>query len=198
MSADKYVSLDLAKRMKIIVTLNCFITAQLKAQAQLIEYFGGNGEVDDREEAEIGRCVLQSQVNTYQALYLAAKTKQQMGEERTRELAQWRTRKTITEGLRVFVEKAHEAGALSSTEAHAILHPLDHEVAHCMKVLNERAEGIIVSHDSRPGTADMPEDAMKAAMMAQKETKVVSLKSADEGMPGMMPVTMGAQEVTPS
>jgi len=191
MSADKYVSIALAKRMKIIVTLNCFITAQLKAQAQLVEYFGGDGEVNSRDESELGRCILQSQINTYKALYQAALTKQQLGEDRTQELALWRTRKQITEGLRTFVEKAHHAGALSSTEAHAILHPLDHEVAHCMKILNERAEGVIsTGHHGHGDHGHGHRDSdMKSAMEKEEHLKPITAKPAENEV---IPGTVGA------
>jgi hypothetical protein len=143
MSADRYVSLDLARHMKKIVTLRCFIVAQLKAQSQLVKYFGGNGKSDEKDENEIARCVLQSQVGVYKALKMVAETKQQLPENVKTELMALSQRKKITERLSDFVSDAHEAGALSATEAHAILHPLNHQVAECMKELNDRAEGYV-------------------------------------------------------
>lgn len=39
--------------------------------------------------------------------------------------------------------EAHTDGAISATEAHAILHPLYHQIAECCAVLAERAEGVV-------------------------------------------------------
>jgi sodium/hydrogen exchanger 10/11 len=143
LSADRYISLDLARHMKKIVTLRCFVGAQLKAQSQLVKYFGGNGKLDEKDENEIARCVLQSQVSVYRALQQVAATKKQLPEHIRNELMALSQRKRITERLSDFVSDAHEAGALSATEAHAILHPLNHQVAECMKELNDRAEGYV-------------------------------------------------------
>jgi hypothetical protein len=143
LSADKFVSMELARHMKKIVTLSCFIHAQRMAQVQLVRYFGGNGKLDEANESEIARCILQSQVNVYKAYYEACQTKQKLGDEVSKELENLRRRKRITEGLSRFVTDAHIAGALSATETHAILHPLNHQIAVCMKTLNDRTEGVL-------------------------------------------------------
>merc|ERR1719478_1730436 len=68
MSADKFVSMELARHMKKVVTLDCYVRAHCMAQIDLVKYFGGNGEIDEVHETELGRCVLQSQIATYKAL----------------------------------------------------------------------------------------------------------------------------------
>jgi NhaP-type Na+/H+ or K+/H+ antiporter len=143
MSADKFVSLELARHMKKIVTLRCFVRAQLKAQSQLVKYFGGNGKLDTVEENEIARCVLQSQVGVYRAMQQIANTRSTLDPQIAEELKALSQRKRITERLSAFVDDAHLAGALSATEAHAILHPLNHEVAECMHDINDRTEGYL-------------------------------------------------------
>jgi len=172
MSADKFVSLELAVHMKKITSMSCFINAHLMAQNDLVKYFGGNGKLDESDEAEIARCILQSQVSTYRALVAAAGAQRQISPDILKELQTLYQRKTITEGLGLFVVEAHQDGAISAIEAHAILHPLNHQVSACMKSLNDRAEGVVkkgctsetlhsqvtghlVSHAARPASVDI-------------------------------------------
>jgi NhaP-type Na+/H+ or K+/H+ antiporter len=143
MNSDKFVSADLSRHMKKITTMFCFISAHCMAQNDLIKYFGGNGEIDEQDEAEIARCILQSQVSVYEALLAAANTQKQIDAPVLEELRNLYLRRHITESLSSFVEKAHADGAISANEAHAILHPLNHEVGACMKQLNDRAEGVL-------------------------------------------------------
>merc|ERR1719409_527298 len=131
--------------------MSCFIGAHVQAQNDLLSYFGGNGKLDERDECEIARCILQSQVVTYKALIAAASTQKQISPGILKELQTLYSRKSITEGLSHFVEKAHSDGAISATEAYAILHPLNHQVSACMKTLSDRAEGVIeVSKSGEP------------------------------------------------
>jgi hypothetical protein len=143
MSADKYVSMDLARFMKKVTTLDCFIRAHLMAQVDLVKYFGGNGKLDESKEAEIARCVLQSQVCTYKALQMVAATQERMGAKLYTELQNLHKRRHITEGLSNWILKAHSGGALSATEAHVILHPLNHLIAETVKTLADRSEGML-------------------------------------------------------
>jgi len=129
--------------MKKIVTLSCFIRAHLSAQVALVKYYGGNGKIDEIEECELGRCILQSQVSTYKALTEAAHTQHQLGPELFKELQTLYKRKKITEGLSNFVLGAHHDCAISAFEAHKILHPLHDHVAECMYTLNQRADGVL-------------------------------------------------------
>jgi len=142
---DKFVSPDLAMYMTKITTMQCFVLAQIMAQNDLIKYFGGNGELDEVDESEIARCIIQSLVSTYKALIAAADFQQKIGVDIICELSILYKRKTITESLSAWVEKAHHDGAISATEAHAILHPLNHQISVCMKKMSEKMEGVINS-----------------------------------------------------
>jgi hypothetical protein len=174
MSADRYVSLELARHMKKIVTLSCFIKGQEMAQTQLVRYFGGNGKLDEKNETEIARCILQSQVNIYKALWEAGETKRKLGDKVSKELEVLRKRKRITEGFSRFVSDAHEAGALSATETHAILHPLNHQIAECMKTLNDRAEGVLDRSNSHGHNHKSPRSSVESS-----HGKKTSVKIAD-------------------
>lgn len=143
LSADTFVSVDLQRHMKKINTLSCFVTAQIMAQNELLSYFGGNGALDESNEVEIARCILQSQVGTYRALMAAFTEQQLINPTILRELKILVDRKKITQHLSAFVEKAHADGAINATEAHIILHPLNDQISMCMKTLHERTEGVI-------------------------------------------------------
>jgi len=143
LGADKFISVDLAKHMKKINTLQCFVHAHLGAQNDLIKFFGGNGKLDEKNEAEIARCILQSQTSVYQAMVDVAKSQRRLGKTMTNEMLNIFKRKNITEGLERFVLDAHRNGALSAKEAEQILHPLHHQIAYCMSVIHQRAEGLI-------------------------------------------------------
>jgi len=145
LSRDKFVSPDLAMYMTKITTMQCFVLAHIMAQNDLIKYFGGNGELDEVDESEIARCIMQSLVSTYKALIAAADFQQKIGVDIICELSILYKRKTITESLSAWVEKAHHDGAISATEAHAILHPLNHQISVCMKKMTEKMEGVISS-----------------------------------------------------
>ncbi len=67
LSMDAEVSVDLSNHMKRISTMTVFVRGHLAAQVQLVKYFGGNGVVDKPDEAELGRCVLQSQLSNAKA-----------------------------------------------------------------------------------------------------------------------------------
>merc|ERR1711957_179028 len=98
---------------KKIQVLQCFVHAHLAAEMDLIKFFGGNGKLDEASEAEIARCVLQSQVAVYSALIDIARTQSKLGKTLTNELYNIAKRKNITEGLEKFVLAAHHGGAIS-------------------------------------------------------------------------------------
>jgi hypothetical protein len=143
MNSDKYISMELARHMKKITALDCFIRSHVMAQKDLVLYLGGNGQIDEEHETEIARCVLQSQICTYRALVESVHTREMMGQDIFLELEYLFERRRITESLTTFILKAHKDGALSATEAHAILHPLNHLIAETTKTLARRAEGVM-------------------------------------------------------
>merc|ERR1719487_2519400 len=157
--------------MTKITTMNCFILAHIMAQNQLLQYFGGNGKLDEVDECEIARCILQSQISTYKALIAAADNQVKIGVDILFELTTLYTRKNITESLHHFVEKAHHDGAISATEAHAILHPLNHQISHCMKELAETTDGVVRKTASAAGTGNL-EDRLAALSAAPAKDKL--------------------------
>merc|ERR1712226_76024 len=100
--------------MTKIATLVCFAQSHLLAQKDLIKYFGGNGVLDDINEAEIARCILQSQVFVYRALVEAVAERQHLDKELLNEMHHLHERKTITEGLEKFVMSAFTNGAINA------------------------------------------------------------------------------------
>jgi len=146
-SADKHVSKTLAQQLKQLICLSSFCEAHLLAQQDLIKFFGGNGKVDEVNETELARCIIQSQSSVYQALTDAGKAEVRLGKNTCDNLANLLLRKAVTEHLSTFILQANEEGALSATETHAILHPLHNEVALCITRLYDMAEGIV---DRRP------------------------------------------------
>jgi len=145
LSADKYVSVDLANHMVKLQTWTSFAQAHLMGQEDMIKYFGGNGKLDTIEEAELARCILQSQVGVYRALKEVVSTQLVLQEPLLDELFSVTERKSITENLERFVLDAHQHGALTSREANTILHHLHHQINQCLSLLYERSEGLIDS-----------------------------------------------------
>jgi hypothetical protein len=143
LSADKFVSLDLANHMVKLSTWTAFAQAHLMSQEDLIKYFGGNGKIDEVEEAELARCVLQSQVGVYRAVKEVVATQNRLAKPLLEEIHNIVEMKAITENLERFVLDAHNNCALSSREAHTILHHLHHTINQCLSLLYERSEGLI-------------------------------------------------------
>jgi hypothetical protein len=186
MSADKFISLELARHMKKVTALDCYIRAHVMAQKDLVTYFGGNGKLDEIKETEIARCVLQSQVFTYKALLESVKTREMMGQKTFLELEHLHERKRITENLTNFIMTAHKDGALAATEAHAIMHPLNHLIGETVKILADRADGVVdrpsqrslSGHDSSNGKKT-GESRDEVHVMEEEVTPVVSLRAPE-------------------
>merc|ERR1719171_1704195 len=101
------ISVDVARHMKRITTLVCFASAHLTAEEQLVKYFGANGKIDDDDEAEMARCILQSQLSVYKALMLGVSEGRQMNQDLLKELKWVYQRKAVTEHLESFVLSAN-------------------------------------------------------------------------------------------
>eukprot|EP00971_Amphidinium_carterae_P167361 3316400-Amphidinium_carterae.1 len=126
-----------------IDTLSSFIAAHLSSQQSLIKYFGGNGAIDTAEEAEIARCIIQSQVYVHQAIQMAWEEEKKLSDEDLLQDLKWTyERKEITESLEEFVIAAYKDGAITAREAESIVHPLHHQIGECLRKLAESAEGI--------------------------------------------------------
>merc|ERR1711948_175276 len=121
--------------MRTIKVFSCFIKAHLTSQLLLVKYFGGNGKIDEVEEAELARCILQSQVCVYRAIALTVDAKKRTNKECLLELEWAEKMLQVTEGLESFVMKAHEDGAISGRETDSILHPLRGKMSACLKAI---------------------------------------------------------------
>lgn len=138
---DKDVKPETRKHLHRILTLTCFSHAHLHAQTSLVHYFGVNGKIDDPEEQEIARCILQSQLTVYRAIALTAKAETSLDAALIRELEFWEMKKNIVENLTSFITNANRDGAINVREAESILHPLHHEVSVCLRALNDYTLG---------------------------------------------------------
>lgn len=124
---------QVATHMQRIVTLTHFAHAHLNAEQQLTKYYGGNNCIDEADEAELARCVLQSQVLVYRALTMAIQEEEKMDKELILEFKWVRQCKKIVESLEHFVTSAFDDGAISAREAEAIIHPMHHTLATCLR-----------------------------------------------------------------
>jgi len=146
---SRYVSVEVEVHMHRLTAMVCFSTAHLKAQRDLVIFFGGNAKVDEVEEKEIARCVLQSQTNVYRACEEA------MDQELKLELAKpdimvdlriTLLSKRICDAISRFIDAAHEAGALCERDAHEVRHPVNHMLQHMQGLLNDLDAGIVETH----------------------------------------------------
>jgi len=155
LSADKDVSLELANHMLLIATLMSFVSAHLSSQKMLIKYFGRGSLGGDTGEAEVARCVIQSQIFVYKAIDMAQSEQKAMGEEDQvllQELKWVYERKEITEDLEEFVMDAFHNGAISNMEAASIVHPMQQQISNCLVLLSDTTDGIVdrgVLHSGR-------------------------------------------------
>jgi len=144
----KNVSVETAQWMHKTTVLTCFIRAHVHAQSDLVKYFGGNGCLDTEDEAELARCVLQSQIACYKALFLALDEERGMDRSILLEVKWAHQRKEIAEGLEKFVLEAFDSGALTGREAEAILHPMNDEISAALLEIKELSMGVLASIDS--------------------------------------------------
>mmetsp|Transcript_23241 Transcript_23241/g.51423 ORF Transcript_23241/g.51423 Transcript_23241/m.51423 type:complete len:1252 (+) Transcript_23241:95-3850(+) len=156
LSRDKLVSHELSCIMFRIMTCMSFIAAHLSSQKSLIKYFGGNGKIDCEDEVEIARCIVQSQLSVYKAINVVAQMERQMNGSLVTDLKNTLERKEIAEALEEFVMTALADGAITSREAESMMHPLHHQIADCLALLNDTTEGIlrnatVASHSSHGG-----------------------------------------------
>jgi hypothetical protein len=141
LTVDKSVSAEGAKRIHTMTVLDAFIRAHLLAQVSLVKFFGGNGEIDEASEADMGRCILQSQVQVYRAIEMARVEEATMDPLVLEEMRSAHRRKDITETLETFVADAYKRGAISGREAESILHPLNKEIQRCLLCIKDASLG---------------------------------------------------------
>jgi len=140
---DSEVSVEVMHHMTRITIWMSYAKAHLASQVQLVKYFGGNGKIDEVDEAEIARCILQSQIGVYSALTSTLAEKKAMDHNLLMELRATVKRKAITENLEKFILEAHHDGALSAGQAESILHPLHHQIKECCRQINAIDNGFV-------------------------------------------------------
>mmetsp|Transcript_56105 Transcript_56105/g.121362 ORF Transcript_56105/g.121362 Transcript_56105/m.121362 type:complete len:1117 (-) Transcript_56105:113-3463(-) len=143
LSADKDISPMLAAHMVKVSAWMSFIGAHIASQAALLKYFGGSNSIDGIQEAEIARCVLQSQVAVYKAIDLTIQEESKVGDALLMQEMKWvYERKEITESLEDFVMAAYGDGAITGKEAESMVHPLREQISQCLWRLHACADGI--------------------------------------------------------
>jgi len=140
MSADSLVSQELQRHIKELNTLSSFVRGHAESQKALLKYFAG--DIDEKNEVEMARCVLQSQVAVYQAVLQTVEVQSDMEIELVHEMQNVKKRKHVVEELEHFVESALKDGAISEKNAGSLLHPLHHEISSCLSQLDKRREGV--------------------------------------------------------
>jgi hypothetical protein len=143
LNSEKEISMTLAQHMKRMTILISYSKAHLNAQRQLVKYFGGNGMIDEKDEAMLARCILQSLTNVYKALEQAVLQERKMDKTVLQEMLHAMQRKKIMESLESFVMAAHHDGALSARETESMLHPMYHHLTEELKSLHQLTEGIV-------------------------------------------------------
>lgn len=143
LSADKDVSPELSMHMVKIQTLLSFVGAHIHSQMLLVKYFGGSGKIDKPEERELARCILQSQVSVYQAVSAVSEIESALkNEDLFSGLKFVYERKEITQSLEEFVMSAYADGAISAKEAEELVHPLQHQIQHCLRDMHDAERGL--------------------------------------------------------
>jgi len=179
LSADRFVSQDLAVAMHKVQTLTSFVQAHVSAQKLLKKFFVG--EWGQEPEVEIARCLLQSQASVHKALILIVSVQRTMDAHLLDELNHTKERKRIVEALQSFVVEAEREGAISSQEAHAITHPMHEEINQCLKTISKLDDGVIArglsasshsdtaaAHSSWHRPAEHPRPALDAQFASSK------------------------------
>jgi NhaP-type Na+/H+ or K+/H+ antiporter len=154
LSADKYVSVEVVATMKAMQVMKSFVQAHMESQALMMKYF--TDAIDESNEVEMARCLLQSQVAVYQAC-IAEINVRNADQDLYQEVKRVRHRKGVIEGLELFVEEALKQGAITQKNAGCLLHPLHHEVSHCLHFINERAEGFTKCEEQQKSVAQCAE-----------------------------------------
>lgn len=182
LSIDKEVSPEVGKHLQRILTLVCFAHSHLNSQMLLIKYFGVNGKIDEPEERELARCIIQSQLSVYRAINVAVREEKAMDKSLLEEIKLVNEKKTIAENLQSFVHHAYEEGAIEGREAESILEPLNREISACLSTLHDFTDGIWSNHSlmSRLSTAEPKKMGMrKDSRLGSQQTGGPDAGSAD-------------------
>jgi len=154
LSSDQDIDPALDIQMSKIAIFRSFAFSHLQAQKDLMRYFSGNDIIDEQDEVEVGRCLLQSQTHVYSAWAEIISVQQSMGSELLDSVQNLREKKDITEGLKDFVETALADGAIGAKHAESILHTLHHQISNCLRNIHMATDGIVSKEGHHIITAD--------------------------------------------
>jgi NhaP-type Na+/H+ or K+/H+ antiporter len=115
------VSMEIAEHMQKVSILKCFIRGHLEAQAELVKFFGNDGQPNS---FELARLILQSSCAVYEATSMALDEEQQLGSKMAASVNNVNNSKAVAEKLEHFIEGAYEVGVVSAAEAEEILAPM--------------------------------------------------------------------------
>jgi len=124
--ANENLSLQLAEHLKTLLLCRAFISAHVSSQIDMQKFFssGLNG-ID--VTPEMARVILESQVEIYNAMSMAAEEAADVDTKILQGMKLLRENMKVTRELSQFVEHAHEAGVINGRETETITHPLqDH------------------------------------------------------------------------
>jgi len=151
LSADKHVSPEVVAVMKSMSTMKSFIRAHLDSQEMILLFF--TDSIDESNELELARCVVQSQISVHNAV-LGAVNVYRRDKELFEDIRLVLDRKHIVEDLQEFIESALADGAISTTNAGLILHPMAHEVHDCIAYIYKKGDGIDTVNPATDGFGD--------------------------------------------
>jgi hypothetical protein len=178
--ASDAVSAEVLLYMKTITVFTCFIEAHFSSQLGLLRYFGGNGKIDNLDEAELARCILQSQVAVYKAITWIVSAKKRMDKDLLNEMEWANGMLKVTEGLEKFVMDAHENGAINDRATESILHPLHHRISECLKTLEVLDRGHIVKHNTHSGDVPTSGNSSDSMSHARSEARLNAIAESSK------------------
>jgi hypothetical protein len=114
-------SADVAKHLQTMTVLTCFIRAHISSQQEMLVYFGHEKKV---AMAELARCMIDSQVQAYKAMALAAESVRRLDRGVLYEVNDRQKSKALAEQLNNVVHHAYKHGVITSREAETVLHPV--------------------------------------------------------------------------
>jgi len=206
------ISVEVREHLQKITILTIFMRAHLQAQSNIIMYFGTSAKACS---VELARCILQSQISVYQAIFRAVNEEQNLPPRMLMEVRQVRQSRMIAEELEHFILEAHKAGIIGASEATSIVHPLhmymsktcQRHIHHCVSQDDEDDEEAMggkmsLRTDATMGNLVLPDDSIRSpdddddAVVPHPDASPMSSPKAQRPKPPD-PSDMGILDVRP-
>jgi len=97
--------------------------------------------LDEEDEVEVARVILESQTHVYNSWAEALEIQRTLNPRMVESLQWLYAKKIITEALTEFVVTAEKDGAIHPNHAGAIIHPLQNEIASCLRSIQQVTDG---------------------------------------------------------